>query len=539
MSDVLIYLYTNADSSVFMRNNRLLFYFPKFEIIVLFTPENYIEDDTLVENIEQLENLNILDIIIIKSEFIGHRNDTIEYSNFTPISTSMFYLLKELNDYSKEAIELYDYKILYDYYDEYNSVLCDSNYCLRIFINKFFFDDLNLFINLIENQKALNNKLPSFYNDDFISKDTFDTFEISFVNSNTKTRRLGYLKLLAKFLNKTGKLPQKIFLKKFEDFAYEYETELKEHINDKGVIKITKTGISALPYIDIAKDFKFINSINGYFSFGKAFKVYSQLIKSTNTVRELFPINTFMLSILDRLVFLEHILRYDFFYISSILEIIAINGKLNYNKDLKKEGQFYNFLLQRLKEYKSAYDIDRNSLYQISIIEDRILKWEKPKVYLEHILMPRINWLLDLGLLEMDNKINIELTNKGILLFNHIGFWNDTNKGRVVNPKYFVEHYYLNVFNNTYNFNYKKYNFSNSTKIIRYLKESFDLFSTLAPNRVTLSQAVNYVKIKLFIEDNSIAEEYDIHDFIKNNPSIFIYKYQNRYQDGYIQLINN
>ena len=39
-------------------------------------------------------------------------------------------------------------------------------------------------------------------------------------------------------------------------------------------------------------------------------------------------------------------------------------------------------------------------------------------------------------------------------------------------------------------------------KIYYYIDYSFDLFKTLAPNRVTASQAANYTKYKLYLDDN-------------------------------------
>ena len=69
-------------------------------------------------------------------------------------------------------------------------------------------------------------------------------------------------------------------------------------------------------------------------------------------------------------------------------------------------------------------------------------------------------------------------------------------------------------------------------------EESFGLFKTFAPNRVTFSVFGNYAKWKLYEE---IACAIDIDDivkgFLKRNQDKYIFKFQKFYNDGYIQRI--
>jgi hypothetical protein len=93
------------------------------------------------------------------------------------------------------------------------------------------------------------------------------------------------------------------------------------------------------------------------------------------------------------LYFLECILRYDYFYFSNLLELIHIEGKVTYSKIVT---EFQSKLITCLEEYKKqnqysflgykspTYNTDRKVVSKLDIILNRIRKWEKAEVYLEH-----------------------------------------------------------------------------------------------------------------------------------------------------------
>ena len=73
-------------------------------------------------------------------------------------------------------------------------------------------------------------------------------------------------------------------------------------------------------------------------------------------------------------------------------------------------------------------------------------------------------------------------------------------------------------------------------KIYYYIDSSFDLFKTLAPNRVTASQAANYTKYKLYLDDNiKVGYQFILGKLSEKEQDKFVFKYQEQYQDGYIQ----
>ena len=71
-----------------------------------------------------------------------------------------------------------------------------------------------------------------------------DDFDFKYLVSNTKLRRLGYLKILLSMFADNAEFPISSFNKKFEIFAIKFEPYLLQHKNSKGIIKETKNGIS-------------------------------------------------------------------------------------------------------------------------------------------------------------------------------------------------------------------------------------------------------------------------------------------------------
>ena len=81
-----------------------------------------------------------------------------------------------------------------------------------------------------------------------------------------------------------------------------------------------------------------------------------------------------------------------------------------------------------------------------------------------------------------------------------------------------------------------KFTVADYPTIKNYIDNSFLLFKTLAPNRVTFSQMSKFVRNMLYFKDNKLIESEDIKNiFGESDFSEYIYKYQKQYEDGYVQ----
>lgn len=475
------------------------------------------EIDNILSNVERVTTFNIKNY--------ENLNDRAGSYSTQSLKNNIFALLKHILKSYKDL----DYS--YNSYIDYGDGFCNTEiYTYSLEINNEFWKEIEFAKHLFE--FIFHYRVPEFYNQFFyLDLKIKDKKSIKILSTNTKVRRLGYFKILSFFLNENKKVPATIINKKFENYCLKFEKILDENKFKKGLIKETKTGISAKPYINTAQDFEFLNKINNIFNTGKDFKVY-QILQNNYTKSS----NIFELSKFDKVFFLEIILRYDYFYFSNLLELLFINEKIEYSSLVQI---YQDKIIKCLENHKESNKFgDRKVLNDINEIINRIKKWEKPITYLEHIIMPRINWMMDLGLVTDSNK-SFEITEIGKKLFNHLCIWNDLNTEEIISPEAFLDRFIIHLFDDCFINNTEKNDHNLDyvlEKLYNYINESFDLFKTLAPNRVTASQAINYTKYKLYLNDNIKVE----FQFIKNkledkNQNHFIFKFQEQYQDGYIQ----
>ena len=408
--------------------------------------------------------------------------------------------------------------------------MCDDiwEYGFKLTINKAYWSNLDFFLYLnriIQKLSGIN--LPSYYSLDVTMP---DDYEIHILPSNTKCRRLGYLKLLLQMLEERPKSPVISFYTTFEKYVQPYAHLLLSYKNKKGIVVETKTGNSAKPYVELAEDLGLIHKTSAYYELGKMGKAYLAIKKAMCMNND----NPFLLSDFDRSFFLEQLLKNDFLYTYIIMELICKDSSSSY-KVLKQT--FQEHLLRRITELLNQnVNIESSKLLKLKVIERRVKAWDKPMTYLEHILMPRINWLYDLGLIEYVNTSAFSFTHNGLRCFLNLSVWNDLDMRLVVNPINYLNSYYIRIFDCIENYDAKLYNSVMEGTLIGYINRCFDLFKTIAPNRATFSLAANYCKYMLLWNNRVILDNSDLVALFDYKLSMYyIYKYQAQYKDGYIQ----
>lgn len=534
-----------ASSFYVFSDNRLFFELDNFNFILdLKKPFNFKEGNFIEHNeqvlgqvkLNQIESLNIA-----ADEYLGWREDIIDYNEPISICNQMYKFLKVLKDFDPSVILNFNLTTNegYDHIGDWG--LCgEPNYVFYIKL------DLNLlkkskFDELIEKLEKTNLEVPPKFYWPFYKryKKIEDSGSLKIISTNTKVRRIGYFKLLNDFLMKESRVSENLINRKFEKYVTPYNKELSLYKNDKGLIEETKRGSSAKPYIETAKALNFINKTNRIYSTGKLFRVYGAIrndrIGNTSSI---FSLDNF-----DRLFFLEAILKNDYFYTSLILEWMYFSSEeLSYETLLKN---FYPYMLFRLNQYSSNSILNKGSknYQELKKVSERVNNWKKPLIYLEHILMPRVNWLFDLDLIIIDDKLNLSITPEGRRLFQNLCFWNDINWSLVINSYEFLNFFAVHTFDSAfqesshiqYGDDAKR---SINIKIDNYVDLSFKYFKTLAPNRVTSSQSINYTKYMLYLNDNlTVGYRYISNYLASDKQDKFIYKYQRQYGDGYIQRI--
>lgn len=516
----------------------LSFEFGNYQIEYTFTINNEVDEDedefeddffsynriNDVDEIDRLleKNIQFISCNIKGYEYLGWREDL---ESGRSITFEMFSVLKKLK-LLNNSIKGFDILI------SYGESMChdEGNYLFEINIYENYFGNYE-FAHFIANfLNSLKVTIPPFYGAFFRRKvDIQDSKKIPILSTNTKVRRLGYFKILSLFFEEKKTIPAFAINNKFEDYCLDYQKALETNTFNKGVVIKTKSGISAKPYIDTARDLNLLNKINNVFNTGKFFKVYQSLKGEYSKSLNVFELSTF-----DKLYFLECILKNDYFYFSNLLELFFLENETTYSSLISKyQGQ----LTERLEDYKKGNYKIKKLEKDFEVILKRINSWEKPTIYLEHLLMPRINWMLDLGIINgSSNKFTI--SEVGLKLFKHLSIWNDINTSKIISSDGFIDRFMIHLYDDCFN-NEEQSNPIETIileKIYEYIDESFELFKTLAPNRVTASQAVNYTKYKLYLADNiKVGYQYIINKLDAEDQERFIFKFQQQYNDGYIQ----
>lgn len=535
-------------------NNRLFFAFEIIGVLVDFERDEqsdhfyrnysvYEPIDAILES--DLTKLNIRSINLTTSKLSGYNKGDLFAGGPYSISWTLFYFLNKLHAFSDSIIDEYWFEEIEVDTADFKPNDFSAAFTFKIKINIDFCNDISFFRFLLQedNQILTSNFLPIKEYLPYYGENLYTSFSLRILVTNTKVRRIGYLKLLTDLTSSYRHLDKVIVFKKFEEIASKYENQLLLYKNTKGLIKITKTGNSARPYIELAEDLGFLSYLNRVYSIGKFFKVYERLQQEVIHVLPKETIyedskNIFVLNKLDKLFLLEEILKSDFFYITSLLEIIFVLKKTTEGElkkvEKNKRCYFQNFLLNKLEDL--LIRLPRGDDIKVQKVKKRIENWEKPKVYLEHVLMPRLNWLLDFGLIALSDKSEISISNRGEILMRHLSSWYDIANGRISSPSVFLNKFYVFMFDDVfYRSGMKTSDNLLDKKIEIYLEDCFKYFQTLAPNRVTSSQAITYVRYKFYLIDEIIVEHSKIVEYLKGEQKNYIFTFHRQYNDGYIQ----
>jgi len=355
--------------------------------------------------------------------------------------------------------------------------------------------------------------------------------KIKTINLQTKVRRLAYLKMILNMFMKSKYYPANIFNRKIEMEAEVYKNQLLNYSNSKGLIEQTKTGNSAKPYVEALLSLQLLYTQNNIYQVSKYGKIYNVIDNKLKLEKN----NFFNLESYQKSFFLFFIFQNDELYFWVLLNIIYIEKNNTTYKNIK--DVFQDYLIKELQQKMTSSTLPKNSIRNISEKLNRIKEWKNPKKYLEHIIEPRINWLLDLGMLNKDSFQNniISLSRKGLILFDVLNSYYDVFLEKYLISEHLLCFDFFDMVNELYEINAKPMN-NDFNLINRYIDESFNLFKTIAPNRVTASQAILYSCYMMLFKEGIVVNFCTIQQYLnsKNNTK-YIFDWYKTENDGSIR----
>lgn len=207
--------------------------------------------------------------------------------------------------------------------------------------------------------------------------------------TNTQMRRLGYVVQICQLLN-DNYFSMSELQRELQDWAEDNQEKLNSHVSNKGVIQRSRQSLGSRRYIELTENFELITPIGGYFRLTKTGRVLNALLK--DCPKNPFQ-NPFEIGQLESLFLLYQLMILDRDYLLPIFELTLNCHEQN---QLQKETQsklieHFQILRLRLQSQMARFQAEE----RISALRH----WTKAIRYSEHLTVPRLNWLLDLKML--------------------------------------------------------------------------------------------------------------------------------------------
>lgn len=208
--------------------------------------------------------------------------------------------------------------------------------------------------------------------------------------TNTKVRRMGYFLQVVKEIGKSS-LGENAVIARLTSWSETNINLLEQHVDSTGKVKKSPKDTSARRYLSCASNMGLIARIGGEYKLTKYGKVLLSLMDQIS-------FSPFSLTLTEACFLLNRLLLLDSDYLVPILQFLDEHGECDLST-LQK--QFRNIVLSWLEvKLRYFFTIEPESKNEILRAENRIKSWTKPEKYVEHIVPPRVHWLLDLQLLD-------------------------------------------------------------------------------------------------------------------------------------------
>ncbi|MEM5867688.1 MAG: hypothetical protein QXG39_07195 [Candidatus Aenigmatarchaeota archaeon] len=250
------------------------------------------------------------------------------------------------------------------------------------------------------------------------------------INSNIKTRRLGYIIALVKIIGNNFLFIDDA-LRRLESWAEAHQKEVEEYSGKSGLITASPKHYPAKRYFHLAKDLRLIKVSRSECA---VTKIGQPILYLAEYLRNPFDLTNEQICYL-----LKRILENDS---DCFLQLLRSLEKYNEIKNIFT--QFKKTLLDHLeKKIEKLGDILKSS--EIKRRRDKIIRWTEERKYLEHIIYPRLDWMTDLKIL------NISKRKEGIYEFTEEGksflsFLNEMEKANLENFDAWLENRYYEIF---------------------------------------------------------------------------------------------
>ena len=208
--------------------------------------------------------------------------------------------------------------------------------------------------------------------------------------TNTKTRRLAYLAAILTMLRRDG-LSERLLLTQLVRWSQEHKSDLDDYWVQTGEVTSTRRNSSGARYLHLATRLGLVVPIAGAYRVTRIGRVLLALLE-----RHPVSTNPFFLTSTERLYYAHLLLERD----ADVLLTVADRLLEQPGVSLAQLQQVFQAdFLHRLSR-KIENSPDERLKRELLDRRTEAKAWTKPERYAEHLVPPRLNWLLDLDLLE-------------------------------------------------------------------------------------------------------------------------------------------
>jgi len=352
------------------------------------------------------------------------------------------------------------------------------------------------------------------------------------ITIKTQVRRLAIISSIINITSKNG-LPKEILNNRMLNWAEKNQKYFSASPYNSGKLKKgidTRISNSFKNYLEACFQMKLIDDISNLVSPSKYGKVLKCLLINIDQ-------NPYPLSISEKIFYLYILLKHDADIILTIISMVIEFPERKLSFYLESFKNMYYERLSKKGEISTGKDKQH-----ISDALTRIKNWHSPKRYSEDIVPPRLNWMIDLGIIDYCFYVKESL-------FRISDFGNQyveaipTHEGFCdVSEEWFSKSFMSSLgMLNSEILIWKNVNESTKEQVLHeLLKNAITEFSTLGLPKIPLESSLLYIIISLFVNYNILAEANNIESFIgfekKINGSVYGIRRSARTYESYISV---
>lgn len=345
------------------------------------------------------------------------------------------------------------------------------------------------------------------------------------IGVNTKVRRLAYGSALVQLVGRREMNEDEV-CNLLMDWAQKHAELLKNYYNKQGAV--TSSRLSAMRYIKFAQESGLLNKIMGSYRVSRMGMLLSALISDHGEDKT----NPFFLSDVEKIFYMLHLLSVDADLLLTVFDLVQTSEGASL-KELQQS--FKDAYVARLR-YKSN-TANNQSVKQL-LLERRTIaqnEWKKPERYAEHIVPPRLGWLLDLAMLDPTafKKGAYQLSAFGRCFATLLPINFQSDRYSDITDQWLKESFFPKAcplfFAKSQLVYWKSVDDTElREKIGTYLDAAFQNFQMTGVPAIPLDESILYLGIRLAVDGKILVNQIDLENWLRNSGEIVGKRYEIR-----------